>query len=111
MPGRDPRAHRSAGRRHRHTTRTRYLTMRSTLLMMIGLSAAGTLHAADSKSYAEHVPATPTGPVHIGNISGSVTVSGWDKSEVEITGELGAKVERVEVTHDEQGVNIKVVLP
>lgn len=53
------------------------------------------------------------GPVDltIENVSGDVTVRGWDQNEVEITGTLGKNVERLDVEYKDGDFSIKVVLP
>jgi len=55
--------------------------------------------------------ADPSGQVEISNVSGTVTVTGWDRSEVEVTGELGKGSERLEFTSGDKLTRIKVVLP
>lgn len=57
--------------------------------------------------------ADPAGTVEISNVAGSVTVTGWDRNEVEVTGELGDGTERLEFTKAEKQklIRIKVVLP
>ncbi|HSQ69888.1 MAG TPA: hypothetical protein VLM41_07360, partial [Steroidobacteraceae bacterium] len=44
----------------------------------------------------ERRPAEPAGHVEISNTAGSVSIAGWDRREVEVTGELGKGVERLE---------------
>jgi len=53
------------------------------------------------------------GPVDLSieNTSGDVTVRGWDRNEVEITGTLGKNVERLEIVSDEDNFSIRVVQP
>lgn len=85
--------------------------MRALIPLLTALALASTAHAAADQSYAEHLPATASGTVQISNVSGSVTVTAWDKAEVDIKGELGPNVERVDVTHTEDHIVIKVVLP
>jgi DUF4097 and DUF4098 domain-containing protein YvlB len=51
-----------------------------------------------SRNITEHRAADPQGSVEIENVSGSVEVVGWDRSEVEVTGSAGNQVERVDVT-------------
>ena len=55
--------------------------------------------AAPAATAAEEVSRTmdaaADGHVHISNISGSVSVSGWSRNEVEVTGEIGPKVEEL----------------
>jgi DUF4097 and DUF4098 domain-containing protein YvlB len=85
--------------------------MRTSILFLVGLACARIVCAADGRAYSEHVPASATGSVQISNIAGSVTVNGWDKPEVDVEGELGTTVERVDVTHTADRIEIKVILP
>jgi len=55
--------------------------------------------------------ADPTGTVEISNTAGTVTVTGWDRNEVEVTGELGKGTERLDFTTADKITRIKVVLP
>lgn len=59
----------------------------------------------------QRTAADPAGQVEISNTSGSVTVSGWDRSEVEVTGELGDGAERLEFARSGKLTRIKVILP
>src|SRR6056300_662912 len=49
--------------------------------------------------------------VHVSNIAGEVTISGWSRNEVEVTGELGRDVEELIVERDGDKVTIKVKVP
>ncbi len=49
--------------------------------------------------------------VSIDNISGSVTVTGWDRNEVHITGTLGEGVEKLEIEGDKNRLEIRVKHP
>ncbi len=55
--------------------------------------------------------AAPDSAVHVSNISGSVTVDGWDRDEVRVTGELGRNVEELIFERDGDEVLIKVKVP
>ena len=55
--------------------------------------------------------AAADGHVEVSNISGSITVSGWSKSQVEVTGTLGEKVEELIFERDGDEITIKVKLP
>jgi DUF4097 and DUF4098 domain-containing protein YvlB len=55
--------------------------------------------------------ADPAGLVEISNTSGSVVVTGWDRNEVEVTGELGDGTERLDFTKGDKVTRVKVVLP
>lgn len=59
----------------------------------------------------ERLDAAPDGLVHISNIAGAVTVVGWSRNEVEVTGQLGRKVEKLIVERDGDKVTIKVKVP
>ncbi len=73
------------------------------------LATAGTAaHAAD---FERKVQADPRGSVEISNVAGAITVTGWDRPEIEVKGNLGASVERVDVTSAGSRTTIKVVLP
>jgi hypothetical protein len=55
--------------------------------------------------------ASPSGDVEISNTVGSVVVTGWNRNEVAVTGELGEGAERVEFTRSGDVIRIKVVVP
>jgi len=55
--------------------------------------------------------ADPAGQVEISNTAGTVTVTGWNRNEVEVTGELGKGSERLEFGTSGKVTRIKVILP
>lgn len=57
------------------------------------------------------VDADRDGNIDVSNISGSVTVTGWSRNEVEVTGTLGRNVEELIVERDGDEVTIKVKVP
>ena len=57
------------------------------------------------------VDASADGHVDVSNIAGSVTINGWKRSEVEVTGTLGRNVEELIVERDGDKVIIKVKVP
>ena len=57
------------------------------------------------------VDAAADGTVQVSNIAGSVTIEGWDRSLVQVTGELGRNVEELIVERDGDQVTIKVKVP
>jgi len=59
----------------------------------------------------QRAPADAAGQVEISNISGSVVVTGWNRNEVEVTGELGEGSERLEFSQADQLTRVKVILP
>jgi len=90
-------------------------TFRSTRLPWL-LAAAAALLAARPGPRAgtpinKSAAADPTGSVEVSNVSGTVTVTGWDRNEIEVTGELGDGTERLDFTTQDKVTRIKVVLP
>jgi len=79
-------------------------------LALILLAAATACDAAD-RDFAKTVPADARGAVEISNVSGSVSIIGWERPEVEVKAKLSAGVERVDVGSDRGRTVIKVVLP
>jgi DUF4097 and DUF4098 domain-containing protein YvlB len=83
----------------------RYFPLAAVAVLLAGPPAqAGT--PIDKRAAAD-----PSGQVEISNVSGTVTVTGWDRSEVEVTGELGKGSERLEFTSGDKLTRVKVVLP
>jgi DUF4097 and DUF4098 domain-containing protein YvlB len=67
--------------------------------------------AASDVPVERKVAADANGEVVISNVSGSVDVRGWDRNEIQVTGNLGADVERLDVESSGGRTVIKVVLP
>ncbi|MBT8109972.1 MAG: DUF4097 domain-containing protein [Gammaproteobacteria bacterium] len=55
--------------------------------------------------------AAPDGQVNISNIAGSITVTGWTRDAVEVTGTLGRNVEELIFERNRDRVTIKVKVP
>jgi hypothetical protein len=49
--------------------------------------------------------------ISIDNLSGSVSVTTWDRNEVHITGTLGEGAERLSIEGDRKALDVKVVIP
>jgi len=81
------------------------------------LAAAGLLAGlapaafASSRAVNEKKPADPAGTVEVVNVAGSIEISGWDQAMVDVTGSVGEKVERVDVTSSANHTTVRVVLP
>ncbi len=80
------------------------------------VAAAAALLAAGPASGAgtpinKSAAADPSGSVEVSNISGTVTVTGWDSDQVEVTGTLGDGTERLDFTTQDKVTRIKVILP
>jgi DUF4097 and DUF4098 domain-containing protein YvlB len=59
----------------------------------------------------ERAAADPAGAVEVSNVAGTVRVTGWDRNEVEVTGELGKGTERLEFAVADKVTRIKVIMP
>ena len=59
----------------------------------------------------ERAAADPAGSVEVSNVAGNVRVTGWDRNEVEVTGELGEGVEKLEFAVADKVTRIKVIMP
>ncbi len=55
--------------------------------------------------------AAPDGQVDISNIAGAVTVTGWTRNQVEVTGTLGRNVEELIFERNKDKVTVKVKVP
>jgi DUF4097 and DUF4098 domain-containing protein YvlB len=75
------------------------------------LLAAGPACNAATSTFDRTVPAEPNGVVEISNVSGKITVTGWEKNEVAVHAVLDPGVTRVDVTQSGGRTVVKVVLP
>lgn len=77
------------------------------LLLLLALSGA----AAASTPINETRSVNADARIDVSNIKGDVTVSGWDKNEVSITGTLGEGVKKLEIEGSGSSLTIKVEPP
>lgn len=82
--------------------------MKRMTLIIAGLFLAAPLLAEEVDQTLE---ATPDGEVDISNIAGSITVEGWSRNAVEVTGTLGRNVEKLVFERDGDNVLIQVKVP
>ena len=84
--------------------------MKRTVIYGLGalLATAVPVHAEEVD---RTIDAAADGYVYISNTSGSVTVSGWSNSAVEVTGELGHNVEELILERDGDRVTVRVKVP
>jgi DUF4097 and DUF4098 domain-containing protein YvlB len=82
--------------------------MKRLTAIILGLVLAATAAAEEVDLTLD---AAPDGHVHISNISGSVSVSGWSRDEVQVTGEIGPKVEELIFERSGDRITIKVKVP
>ena len=66
---------------------------------------------ASTRAFNAQKPADPAGTVEVINVAGSIEISGWDQAMVDVSGSIGDKVERVDVTSSANRTTVRVVLP
>jgi DUF4097 and DUF4098 domain-containing protein YvlB len=81
----------------------------SVSLLLLGASTLAL--ASDDRTFDKTIAAQPRGVVDISNVAGEIEVTGWDRQEVSVHAELGAQVERVDVSSEGGRTTVKVVLP
>lgn len=84
---------------------------KSIVRVLIGTLTLVAFSTANAREVDETVDASSDGHVDIINISGSVEVYGWSESRVEVTGELGDKVEELVLERNGDKVLVKVKVP
>jgi DUF4097 and DUF4098 domain-containing protein YvlB len=66
---------------------------------------------AATRNFSAQKSADPAGTVEIVNVEGAIEVSGWDQPMVDVSGTIGDRVERVDVTSSANRTTVRVVLP
>lgn len=84
------------------------MTAKRILLLFVACMPA--LAGADER-VDQRIAAPADGTVSIENLAGSITVSGWERNEVRLEGELDDRVERLEFENDASFTRIKVIYP
>lgn len=82
--------------------------MKALKLIVIGLIGAA---AANAEEINQRMDAASDGTVEVSNVAGSVEVRGWSRNEVEVTGDLGSRVEELIFERDDNNILIKVKVP
>ena len=90
-----------------HRTRTTHLRALSVAILLAVLSLPA---LAGTHPFSAQKPADPTGIVEVVNVEGTIEISGWDQPTVDVTGTIGDKVERVDVTSSANRTTVRVVL-
>ena len=80
-----------------------------TILSLALIGAFGTTQAGTPIN--ETRPVNATARIDVSNVKGSVTVSGWDKAEVSISGTLGDGAKKLSVEGSGDHLSIKVETP
>ena len=79
-------------------------------LYLIGTACLGSA-AAFADDINETLDAAEDGTITVSNVAGAVEVTGWSRRQVEVTGELGRRVEELIFERDDDEVLIKVKVP
>ncbi len=80
-------------------------------LLALAALAAGHAGVASGSPINQRAAANPRGTVEVSNVSGTVRVTGWNRDEVEVTGDLGEGTERLEFAVAGEVTRVKVILP
>jgi|SRR3569833_298290 len=78
-------------------------------LSLLGLCVATGL--AHAEKFEQRLPVQPHGMVEISNVAGRIDVQAWDNPEVEVRGDIGEGVEKVDFSTDHGRTVIKVRVP
>jgi DUF4097 and DUF4098 domain-containing protein YvlB len=73
-------------------------------VLAAALALAG--EAALASTYQQQIAADPRGEVDVSNISGSITISGWDRSSVAVATDLPSDSRRVKLTGGHGRINV-----
>ena len=90
-------------------TSTRSLRMIAAAALTGSLLCAGAYAEGNTKTVNEHRPVDPAVQVDVNVTAGRVSVVGWEKSEIEVTGTLGGEVERLEVSGEGNRASVRAV--
>lgn len=84
--------------------------MRSSTIISLTVLLAGSFApiALSRDHVVKNRPMSPHGVVAVENIAGSIDVVGWDRDELEVTGDLGRGTEGLEISGDGDNITISV---
>lgn len=85
------------------------LTNTFTALVLVVLTVAAPVSVQARTDIEENRPISSDGRIQIDNMAGSIKVSSWDKPEVEIRGQLGDRVDELEIAETSGGLRIRVL--
>lgn len=76
-----------------------------------GLAAALAASSAQAEPIDRTIAAGPQAELDVNNVAGSIEITGWDRNEVHVTGELQDDAERLDVEKQQDRIIVRVVLP
>ena len=80
-------------------------------LIIIAVAAVVMVPAGAGETINRSSKADPAGEIEISNVSGLIEVTGWDRDEIRVTGELGDNVDGLEYETSGDYTRIKVIIP
>jgi DUF4097 and DUF4098 domain-containing protein YvlB len=80
-------------------------------VLLLAESHVAVATAADLRTIDEHRAVDPQGTVEIVNVEGSVSVIAWERPEIEVSGTIGPRVEKVDIESAGTHAGVRVVLP
>jgi len=89
----------------------RPLACAAVLVVVCAAQFLGAAAHAGERSVDLHKPADPEGQVEIIDVSGHIEVVGWDQPEIAVSGTIGDRVERVDLSSNGDHATVRVVLP
>ncbi len=78
--------------------------------MLLAAALLSTTAFAATSQFSKQVPVGPQDRVNISNIAGTVSITTWDRREIDVQGELGSGVDCVEVRQETGNVDVKVIV-
>ena len=78
--------------------------------MLLAAAMLSTAAVAATTQFNKQVPVGPQDRINVSNITGSVSITTWDRREIDVQAELGSGVERVDVRQETGNVDIKVIV-
>lgn len=80
------------------------------ILAVVPCMVMGAVPANAATPFSRQVAAQATGTVRVSNVSGQITITAWDRSQVDVQGDYGPGVERIDVNSFGDDVEIRVVM-
>jgi DUF4097 and DUF4098 domain-containing protein YvlB len=87
------------------------MTKRFNALAAAALAVLFATPSQAARSIDQTADAHPKGEVEIANTAGEIRVTGWDREQVQVSGELGADAQELRFQTDGRRTEIKVIMP
>jgi DUF4097 and DUF4098 domain-containing protein YvlB len=77
-------------------------------ILALGITSSISTIAMAATEVSENRTVEANGRIQVDNMAGSIEITAWDKAEVEIRGQLGDRVEELEIAETSGGLRIRV---